>query len=351
VVFASEPLLEVTAPIAEAQLVETALLNEVTFQTAVATKAARCRIAAGGAELVDFAFRRTHGLDAAMAVARCSAMVGFAATSNTEAARRFGLRAAGTMAHSYIEAFGDEAASFRAFAEDFPGRTTFLVDTYDTLGGVAAAIGVIGELGLTGRLGVRLDSGDLAALAVQARRLLDDAGLPQVRIFASGGLDEYAIAGLVAVGAPVDAFGVGTKMGTSADAPYLDTAYKLVAYAGRPVMKLSAGKVTSPAPKQVFRGAAADADLVGLRDEPPLPGHAALLMPVMAGGRRTGPAGDLAVASDRFEADLAWLPQAACALHDPRSVPVRLTERLARLHDQVRAALTAQTGGPPDGRG
>jgi nicotinate phosphoribosyltransferase len=342
--FAGEPLLQVTAPIAEAQLVETALLNLVTFQTAVASKAARCRLAAGGAELMDFAFRRTQGLDAAMDVARCSALVGFAATSNTEAARRFGLRAAGTMAHSYVEAFADELAAFRAYAEDFPDRPTFLVDTYDTLGGVRAAIRVIRERGLSGPLGVRLDSGDLGALAAQARRLLDAAGLPQVRIVASGGLDEYAIAELVEQGAPIDAYGVGTKMGVSADAPFLDTAYKLVVYAGRPVMKLSAGKAYAPGAKQVFRGSAAAGDLVGLRDEPVPPGRARLLEPVMAGGRRVERPQGLAAAQARFEADLAWLPERARALREPEPVPVLLTERLERLRDQVRADLAARAG-------
>src|SRR6266545_2299217 len=265
VVFAGEPLLEVTAPIAEAQLVETALLNSISFHTAVASKAARCRLAAGGAELVDFAFRRTQGMDAAMAVARASAMVGFSATSNVEAARRFGLRVAGTMAHSFVEAFGDERSAFAAFARDFPDRTTFLVDTYDTLEGVRAAIEVIRELGLAGGLGVRLDSGDLGELAVRTRRLLDEAGLPDARIVASGGLDEYAIAELVGHGAPIDIYGVGTKMGVSADAPYLDTAYKLVRYGERPVAKLSPGKPSLPGAKQVFRGRATDGDLLGLR--------------------------------------------------------------------------------------
>src|SRR6266545_2958548 len=216
-VFAGEPLLGVTAPIAEAQLVEIVLLNQVTFHTAVASKAARCRIAAAGADLVDFAFRRTHGVDAAMAVARASAIVGFVATSNVEAARRFGLQAAGTMAHSFIEAFPDQRAAFRAFAEDYPGRCTFLVDTYDTLGGVRAAIDVIRQLGLRDQLGVRLDSGDLGALAVQTRRLLDQAGLGEVRIVASGSLDEFLIAELTARAAPIDAYGVGTKMGVSAE--------------------------------------------------------------------------------------------------------------------------------------
>src|SRR6266571_964038 len=201
-VFANEPLLEVTAPLPEAQLGETILLNKVTWQTTVASKAARGRIAADGRDLVDFSSRRTQGVDAAMDVARNAALVGFVATSNVEAARRFGLAAAGTMAHSYIEAFSSEAEAFRAFAEDFPDRTTFLVDTYDTRRGVEAAIEVIRDLGLTGPVGVR--------------------------IFASGGLDELDIDLLVASGAPIDAFGVGTRMGVSADAPFVDSVYKLV---------------------------------------------------------------------------------------------------------------------------
>ncbi|HZD72487.1 MAG TPA: nicotinate phosphoribosyltransferase [Actinomycetota bacterium] len=339
VVLAGEPLLEVTAPIAEAQLVETALLNEITFQTAVAAKAARCRLAANGAELVDFAFRRTQGVDAAMAVARCSAMVGFAATSNVAAARRYGLSAAGTMAHSFIEAFSDEHAAFRAFAEAFPSRSTFLVDTYDTVGGVRAAVRVIGELGLRERLGIRLDSGDLGALAVAARRLLDRSGLRGVRIFASGGLDEFTIERLVAAGAPIDAFGVGTRVGVSADAPYLDTAYKLVQFGSRPIMKLSAGKVNAPGPKQVLRGAPGQGDLLGERDEPAPSGSEPLLVPVVLGGRRVGDGGDLAAASARFEADLAWLPPAALVLKDPLPPPVRESERLARLRERVQTEL------------
>jgi nicotinate phosphoribosyltransferase len=339
VVLAGEPLLEVTAPIAEAQLVETALLNEITFQTAVASKAARCRLAAGGADLVDFAFRRTQGVDAAMAVARATAMVGFVATSNVAAARRFGLPAAGTMAHSFIEAFEDERAAFRAFAGEFPDRATFLVDTYDTLGGVRAAIEVIGELGLRERLGIRIDSGDLAELAVTTRQLLDQAGLEQVRIFASGGLDEHAIADLAARRAPIDAYGVGTKVGVSADAPYLDTAYKLVAYAGRPVMKLSPGKITAPGPKQVFRGPLSEGDIVGVRDEPVPTGHEPLLMPVMLGGQPTGANADLAAAQARFEDDLGRLPATARALQDARPPPVRLSEQLEGLRERVRAQL------------
>ena len=181
VVFAGVPLLEVTAPVAEAQLAETVLLNHVTFQTSVATKAARCVLAAGGAQLVDFSFRRTQGIGAGLSVARASAIAGFAATSNVGAARRFGLAAAGTMAHSFIEAFADEERAFTAFAEDFPGRTTFLVDTYDTGRGVRTAIEVARRLQLAGPAGVRLDSGDLAGLARSARRRLPPAALAAAR--------------------------------------------------------------------------------------------------------------------------------------------------------------------------
>jgi nicotinate phosphoribosyltransferase len=333
VVFAGEPLLEVTAPIAEAQLAETALLNHVTFQTSVTTKAARCVLAAGGAQLVDFSFRRTQGIDAGLAVARGSAIAGFAATSNVEAARRYGLTAAGTMAHSFIEAFPGEEEAFTAFAEDFPGKTTFLVDTYDTERGVRAAIDVTRRLRLPGPVGVRLDSGDLARLARSARRMLDEAGLPGARIFASGSLDEYAIAGLVTGEAPIDAYGVGTKMGVSADAPSLDSAYKLVAYAGRPVMKLSPGKATAPGAKQIHRGPGGD--ILALRDEPAPPGHQPLLAPVMRGGKRLTAAEPLAAARQRCAADLAWLSPAARALRDPAPMPVQISPRLQRLQDQM----------------
>ena len=341
VVFAGEPLLEVTAPVAEAQLAETVLLNHVTFQTVVATKAARCVLAAGGAQLVDFSFRRTQGIDAGFAVARASAIAGFAATSNVAAARRYGLAAAGTMAHSFIEAFGDERAAFAAFAEDFPAMTTFLVDTYDTGRGVRNAIEVARRLRLPGPVGVRLDSGDLAALARMARAMLDEAGLGEARIFASGSLDEYAIAGLVAAAAPIDAYGVGTKMGVSADAPYLDSAYKLVAYDGRPVMKLSAGKTSPPGAKQVYRGP--DGDVLALRDEPPPPGHQPLLVPVMRQGQRVSAPEPLTAAVQRCRADLAWLPLTARALRDPVPVPVRISEQLKTLQDQVTRDLRRRT--------
>ena len=340
VVLAGEPLLEVTAPMAEAQLVETFLLNQVTFQTTVASKAARCRVAARGRDLVDFAFRRTQGIEAGLAAARLSAMVGFAATSNVEAARRFGLRAAGTMAHSYIEAFPTEAEAFGAFADDFPGRTTFLVDTYDTMAGVRAVIELIRRRHLAEGLAVRLDSGDLGELARQARALLDGAGLHQVRILASGGLDELDIDDLVRAGAPIDAFGVGTKMGVSADHPYLDTAYKLVQLGDRPVMKLSAGKVSAPGPKQVFRRGRME-DVIGLRSEAPPAGSAPLLVPVMTGGRRVLGRERLEAARGRFEADLARLPEPALDLRAPSGPQPVASAALVELTEQTRERLAA----------
>lgn len=342
IVLADEPVLELTAPIAVAQLVETYLLNVITFQTTIASKAARCRIAADGRELVDFSFRRTQGIDAAMAVARATAMVGFTATSNVEAARRFGLRVAGTMAHSYIESFPTEKDAFVAFATDFPTRTTFLVDTYDTLNGVRAAIEVIRELGLSDHLGIRLDSGDLGELAKASRAILDEAGMPHVRIFASGGLDELDVDRLVRSGAPIDAFGVGTRVGVSADAPYVDSVYKLVEYDGRPVLKLSAAKATAPGRKQVFRGP--DEDVIALRNEPGPEGSEPMLVPVMAGGRRTGPHRTLETARRLFEADLALLPEDARRLPDPKAPVARRSDALEGLTGSVRAETLRRAG-------
>lgn len=333
IVLADEPLIEVTAPIAQGQLLETHLLNQMTFQTTIASKAARCVVAAGDREVVDFSFRRTQSPEAGISVARISAMVGFAGTSNVEAARRFGLRAIGTMAHSYIQAFPTEREAFRAFAEDFPNSTTFLVDTFDTLDGVRSAIAIAAELDLGQKVGIRLDSGDLGRLAQDSRRLLDDAGLTDARILASGGLDEYEIGRLVTELAPIDVFGVGTKMGVSADAPFLDSVYKLVAYEGRPVMKLSPAKVTAPGAKQVFRRLTGPFDdVVGLREEPVPPGREPLLVPLMRDGRRLDDGFDLQSARERFESDLDRIPEATRRIQLPDPI---LARRSARLNDLI----------------
>jgi nicotinate phosphoribosyltransferase len=334
IVHAKEPILEVTAPIAVAQLVETVLLNQITLHTTIASKAARYVIAAERRTMVDFSFRRTHGVEAARAAARASAIVGFQATSNVEAAREFDLEVAGTMAHSFITAFDEETDAFRAFAEDHPSKTTFLVDTYDTLEGVRHAIEVIKELDLTGPIGVRLDSGNLDQLSREARRLLDHAGLANAKIFASGGLDEFEVDELLRWGAPVDAFGVGTQLGVSADAPYVDTVYKLVEFDGRPVLKLSSAKATAPGRKQVWRGP--KEDVLALRDETaPGPNHEPLLEPVMRAGRRLTEPVTIADMRARFQRDLKALPHKAAKLARPEHVIVHRTERLA--------ALTAET--------
>jgi nicotinate phosphoribosyltransferase len=344
VVLAGEPLLEVTAPIAEGQLVETYLLNQLTFATNVASKAARTRLAAKGADLVDFAFRRTHGVEAAMTVARASTMVGYVATSNVEAARRYGLRVAGTMAHSYVGAFPSEAEAFRAFAEDNPANAILLVDTYDTRAGVQHAIEVLRELGLGATAGIRLDSGDLATLAAEARTMLDDAGLTDAQIFASGGLDEYAIADLVAAGAPIDAYGVGTNMGVSADAPSLESVYKLVEYDGRPVMKLSTDKETLPGPKQVFRGPRGD--VLALRHEAPPPDAEPLLVPVLRSGSRIHRE-TLAEARERFDADLGLLPPEALRVRDSSPPTVTLSPAADALRVGVHKKLIGREEPPP----
>ncbi len=346
VVLAEEPLLEVTAPLPEAQLVETYLLNQVTFQTAVATKALRCRLAAGDVPLVDFALRRTQGTDAGRGVARSSAIAGFAATSNVEAARRYGLRAAGTMAHSYVQAFPSEVDALRAFVEDFPDRATLLVDTYDTLEGVRRAVALVHELrserrGL-GQLAIRIDSGDLAVLARKSRAILDGAGLADVGIFVSGGLDEYDLEAMRRAGAPIDGAGIGTRMGVSADAPYLDTVYKLVSVGGRPVVKLSSGKATLPGPKQVWRRSPIEADLLDVRSDAPPPGTPSsdtdpLLVPVMRAGVRIAPASTLEAARRRLEGDVSDLPPGAFDLHRPVPPRVDVSERLQALDMAVAA--------------
>jgi nicotinate phosphoribosyltransferase len=238
-----------------------------------------------------------------------------------------------------VEAFPDERGAFRAFAQDFPGRTTFLVDTYDTPNGVRTAVDVIRQLGLRGPLGVRIDSGDLNELSRDARGILDEADLRDVRIFASGGLDEHAIESLVASGAPIDAFGVGTQL---ANAPTLESVYKLVRYGDRPALKLSTGKATLPGEKQVFR--TGEGDALGLRGEAGPAGSTPLLADVMRSGRRVGISNGLDAVRQRFDADIAWLPDAARRLTDPTMPEPRVTDALAGLRDRSTADALAYLG-------
>jgi nicotinate phosphoribosyltransferase len=255
VVFGVEPLLEVTAPLIEAQLLETLLLNLVGTATMQASKAVRVALAAGGRTFADFSARRDHGVASAMSAARAAVIAGASSTSLVEAGRRYGLALSGTMAHAYVMAFDDERDAFRSFARTFPGSAVLLIDTWDTIVGAQHVVEVARELATEGiRVrAVRLDSGDLEVLARKVRAILDDAGLRDVQILASGDLDEHRIAELVSVGAPIDSFGVGTRMGTSADAPSLGVVYKLVEDEHGPKFKLAEGKATLPGRKQIFR--------------------------------------------------------------------------------------------------
>jgi nicotinate phosphoribosyltransferase len=335
--FANEPILEVTAPIAEAQVLETLIINQVQLQTLLASKAARVVGAAKGRRLVDFGSRRAHGVEAALAGARAFYVAGVDATSNLLAGARYGIPVAGTMAHSFVQACGSEREAFRRFAEMFP-ETTLLVDTYDTLNGVARVVDLARELGPAFKVkGVRLDSGDLHALARATRAILDEAGLPQVLIFASGGLDEHKVAELVDGGAPIDAFGVGTDMSVSADAPALDIAYKLCAYAGEGRLKLSTGKRTLPGRKQVFRGS--DGDVIA-RYEEDLSGEK-LLRPVMREGRPILQSRSLADLRAATAAHLQRLPAELRSLSPAAPHPVRISDALAAYEQSVLRTIKA----------
>lgn len=343
VAFPLEPLVEVEAPLPQAQLIETLLINQVHFQTLTASKAARVVHTAQGSTVVDFGSRRAHGIDSAIKGARAFHVAGVAATSNVLAGKRYGIPVRGTMAHSYIQAHADELEAFRQFASLYPD-TVLLVDTYDTLSGVKKIVTLARELGDAFRVrAIRLDSGDLDELARASRRILDDAGLHNVEIFASNSLDEYAISHLISRGAPIDGFGVGTRMSVSSDAPTLDCAYKLVAYGGRGRMKLSTGKASLPGRKQVYRfqeGAANTRDVIALADERVI-GGVPLLVPVMREGKRL-PAGhsDLATARERAWQQRQTLPPRLHALEtaDP-PYPVEVSAALASERERLRAAL------------
>jgi|UniRef100_A0A7C5ELU2 nicotinate phosphoribosyltransferase len=342
--FKDEPILEVSAPIIEAQLVETFIINAVSLQTLIATKAARSIYAAKGRPVIDFSLRRTQGSDAGLKVARASYLTGFLGTSNVLAGKLYGIPIFGTMAHSYITSFPEEIEAFRVFAKNFPKITTLLIDTYNDLVGAQKAAKVGKEMEARGeRLRfVRLDSGDIADLSRKVRKILDEAGLNYVRLLASGGFDEFKIAEVLAQGGVVDAFAVGTKMGVSADEPYFDIAYKLVKYAGRPVMKLSTGKVTLVDKKQVWRHVDEKGqmlrDTIALREETLSDGEP-LLKPVMRHGRLTGTLPTLKESRDYFQEQFARLPEPLKALENPPPFPVDLSPGLKDLQARVEQTI------------
>jgi nicotinate phosphoribosyltransferase len=346
IVFASEPLLRVRAPLREAQLVESRLVNLLQFQTMVASKAVRTVLAAPGKRLVDFGMRRAHGAEAALLSARASYLAGFDGSATVAAGAAFGIPLFGTMAHSFVQAHATEADAFAAYLQAFPAHATLLIDTYD-IDNAAALVAQLCRGGAPVEA-VRIDSGDLGDNARRVRAILDQAGCPQVAIFASGNLDEYAVAALEAQGAPIQGYGVGTRMNTSADHPFLDCAYKLVDYAGRPCSKLSAGKATWPGAKQVFRrhGPRGEmrSDVVALDGEQD--SGTALLEPAMRAGQRLEAPPALSAIRTRLRGQLDQLPPALRWLEPASPYPVTVSAALEALARQV-AALALAANRPP----
>ncbi|MGE0712004.1 MAG: nicotinate phosphoribosyltransferase [Planctomycetota bacterium] len=343
--FPWEPLLRLTGPALEVQLVETYLLSLINFQTLIATKAARVREACRGKSFVDFGTRRAHGPEAGELVARASYIAGAAGTSNVEAGRRLGIPVIGTFAHAWVMSFADEAEAFRRYAEAFPKHTTLLIDTYDT---VAAARRIAAE-GLVCQA-VRLDSGDLLELSLEVRRVFDQGGREEIQIVASNDLNELKIEELERRGCAIDLYGVGTELATSKDLPALGGVYKIVETRHgdevRYPMKLSQDKRSWPGRKQVFRrgapGGPLESDLIALADEPAPPGSEPLLEPVLRAGRRLRPAPPLEALRERCTAELGRLPAGVRRLTQPQSFPVDRSDALVALADRIQAEVEAR---------
>jgi nicotinate phosphoribosyltransferase len=347
--FANEPLVRVSGPILEAQLLESRLINIVHFQTMIASKAARCVIAARGKQLIDFGMRRAHEADAAVLAARAGYLAGFDATATVEAGRRFGMPLSGTLAHSFIEAHDREEQAFRSFVLASPEPTTLLIDTYDSARALQRVIALAREFARCGSghgIGaIRIDSGDLAAQARTARDALDANDCRGIRIVLSGSLDEQIIARLTSSNVPVDAFGVGTALDVSADAPALDMAYKLQEYAGKPRRKRSPGKATWPGVKQVFRERSASGeylcDRVARVDE--RPGGEPLLIEVMRDGRRSAPSPTVRAVREHCSAEMRALPQQLRRLDTGGTpYPVSISDTLQALAATVDVEMGAE---------
>lgn len=337
--FPHEPVLRIVAPLPQAQLVESRVMNLLNFQTMVASKAARAVLVARGKPLIDFGLRRAHGAEAGLFAARASYLAGFAGTATVLAGMTYGIPLYGTMAHSFVQAHADETLAFEHFAHTQPDNVVLLIDTYDTEAAANKVVSLARALKAQGIIvkGIRLDSGDLADHARKVRCILDEGGLPQTQILASGNLDEYRLRDLIQVGAPIDSFAVGTAMTTSSDAPSLDCAYKLQEYAGQPCRKRSEGKVTWPGRKQVYRYYANDGhldhDIVTTLDDQ-LPGEP-VLQPVMKNGRRSGTSPGLAELRRHATAQLGQLPESLRSLEPVPAYDTRISTALQRLAQTV----------------
>jgi nicotinate phosphoribosyltransferase len=345
VFFPDQPILRITAPLPEAQLVESRIINLLHFETLVASKAARAVLVAPHKLLVDFGLRRAHGAEAGLLAARASYLAGFAGSATMLAGMLYGVPTFGTMAHSYVQAHGDEVAAFEHFARSHPGNAILLIDTYDTEAAASKVVALAHTLQAQGISikGVRLDSGDLAEHARKVRRILDQGGLQQTTIFASGNLDEYRLHELLSAGAPIDGFGIGTALDTSSDVPSLDCAYKLQEYAGKPRRKRSEGKATWPGAKQVYRRHAADGrmagDVVALAAGNPQEGEP-LLREVMRAGRRIAASTPLDELRRQTLAGYATLQQAMAGLDAAPPYPVTISGALRELTNQVDSATS-----------
>ena len=342
--FGNEPILRVTAPLPQAQLVETQLINILHYQSLIASKAARMVLAAPGKMLVDFGLRRAHGAEAGLFAARASYLAGFTGTATVEAERVWGIPTFGTMAHSFIQAFDDEAVAFEKFAHSRPDNLTLLLDTYDTEAAARKVVKLAPRLAAAGIQvrAVRLDSGDLIMLSKSVRRILDAGGLDRVTVFASGGLDEDSIAAMIAAGAPIDGFGIGTSLTTSSDVPALDCAYKLAEYAALPRRKRSVGKATWPGRKQVWRRYSSDhmsGDIMSTESDEQA--GEPLLQLAMREGRRVAKA-TLGESRARAAGELSRLPLALRALEPKVTYPVEVAPALRKLADVVDQRLARQ---------
>ena len=348
VLFPDEPILEVTGPVIEAQLLETALLNICHLQTVLASKAARVTIAARGRAVAEFGLRRSHGADAGLKAARCAWIAGCNSTSDVLAGKTWGIPLSGTMAHSFVTAFSDELEAFRAYARAFPDTAVLLIDSYDTIEGARKAVTVARELAAAGKqlAGVRLDSGDLLRLSREVRQILDQAGFPEIRILVSGGLDEHDVERLLGQEAPIDAFGIGTRLNVSADAPSLDLVYKLVRYGDRDVLKLSEGKETWVGSKAIYRVSGLDGraagDLLALADEPPPDAGEPLLETVMRAGKIVRPHPPLSRIRERCAAQMDALPDDLRRLSGHATYPVTPSEALRARQQKAVAGARAR---------
>ncbi|MEO2083397.1 MAG: nicotinate phosphoribosyltransferase [Desulfurobacteriaceae bacterium] len=337
--FAQEPVLRVEAPIYQAQLLETALMNQVHISSLAATKAARIYTVARGRAIADFSLRRTHGSDAGLKVAKYSYVAGFNGTSNVLAGKLYRIPVIGTVAHSFIMSFEGEGEAFRAYLRSYPDKAVLLVDTYDTVEGVRRAIEAAKEMGVELK-GVRLDSGNVVELSKLVRKILNEAGFERAKIIVSGGLDEYRIDEILKAGAEVDAFGVGTKFGVSSDSPYIDFVYKLVEVGGKPVMKTSPGKKMYPGKKQVFRER--EGDVVGVWGEE-LPGRP-LLELVMEGTERMTEVPPLKEIRDYCISQLENLPEEVKDIRKKAEYPVTFSRKLEELYRETLRKIEEEEG-------